>query len=537
MKANSIIDAKEKAKSYLNIGSENTDSHFKEALSLDNTNSSILFEYLKYLKIKDVSKFTIEKEKYKYFLDEDSCSKLGITYINHKDDISYLLDAVQKINSGDLLNVEVVRDALEKKYPKEDKEILEQTGDKRLNNLPLDDLNNDILFFLSIKIQIGKHLYLLADFELDLKNESQIFHFKNFTSYFKVYSVLLKYYLETNQRLLLFNLSNILDLQDYFQGETESMTRLNYYIDQIKINDEKLKQYSGVLYKQLINCRGENYPMKKFMDEYKPLFFETIEKILKSNCVKDLVGTLRDHYNDKDNIISINDNFINYIKNSIIFFPFCCYDTYGLTLTLNGKIMINNEFRKGMKGSYEVKNLYNFTIWIITAIHEAIGHFLKDYFYYLTNFNISEKSPKDTSKEDKKQIKEGEEEEEEEDSSSEGEGGRLVETYLFLETNLFYLCDILYILDISNWKKNVTDFAKYFNSNVRTKIIKGKKQLINGLNLSEECITLISKFGISKNELNSFKSDTGFRFKKAAYNPFIFLSERKCISHKNKLIK
>ena len=101
MKANSIIDAKEKAKSYLNIGSENTDSHFKEALSLDNTNSSILFEYLKYLKIKDVSKFTIEKEKYKYFLDEDSCSKLGITYINHKDDISYLLDAVQKINSGD----------------------------------------------------------------------------------------------------------------------------------------------------------------------------------------------------------------------------------------------------------------------------------------------------------------------------------------------------------------------------------------------------------------------------------------------------
>ena len=92
-------------------------------------------------------------------------------------------------------------------------------------------------------------------------------------------------------------------------------------------------------------------------------------------------------------------------------------------------------------------------------------------------------------------------------------------------------------MDISNWKKNVTDFAKYFNSNVRTKIIKGKKQLINGLNLSEECIALISKFGISKNELNSFKSDTGFRFKKAAYNPFIFLSERKCISHKNKLIK
>ena len=99
------------------------------------------------LKNNNQSEFLNEEKKYKYFLDINSCFKLGISYINHKEDISYLLEAVQKISSDDLLNVKVVKDALEKKYPKEDKEILEQTGDKRLNNLPLDDLDIDILFF------------------------------------------------------------------------------------------------------------------------------------------------------------------------------------------------------------------------------------------------------------------------------------------------------------------------------------------------------------------------------------------------------
>ena len=93
-----------------------------------------------------------------------------------------------------------------KKYTKEDKEILEQTGDKRLNNIPLDDLDNDILFFLSIKIRLGKHLYSLAYFQLDLNDESQVLYFKKFASYFKIYSVILNHYLKTNERLLFFNL-------------------------------------------------------------------------------------------------------------------------------------------------------------------------------------------------------------------------------------------------------------------------------------------------------------------------------------------
>ena len=536
MKANSIIDAKKEAKSYLKQYLEKKDSSLKKALLLDNTNASIIFEYLYNLKNNNQSEFLNEEKKYKYFLDINSCFKLGISYINHKEDISYLLEAVQKISSDDLLNVKVVKDALEKKYTKEDKEILEQTGDKRLNNLPLDDLDNDILFFLSIKIRLGKHLYSLAYFQLDLNDESQVLYFKKFASYFKIYSVILNHYLKTNERLLLFNLVNILDLENYFISDIESLTRLNYYIDQIKISDENLRQHSGILYEKLIRYHDENYPMKKFMDAYKPLFFETMEKILKSNCVKELVGILKEYLNDKENIISIDDNYINYIKNNIIFFPICCKYTYGMTLTLNGKIMINNEYRTDFNEADNVVELFNFTIWIITVIHEAIGHFLKDYFYYLTNFIISEKSPKDTSKEDKNQLKEGEEEEEE-DSSFEDEGRRLIEKYLFSETDVFYLSDFLYILDINNWNKNVGDFARYFKSKKRTKIIKNKKILtdsLDSLNLSENCVALISKFGINKNELNSFKTNVGFRMKKTSHNPCIFLSERKCISHKKK---
>ena len=88
-----------------------------------------------------------------------------------------------------------------------------------------------------------------------------------------------------------------------------------------------------------------------------------------------------------------------------------------------------------------------------------------------------------------------------ESSNDSLEGGNIVEEYLFPNIKELYLCDILYILDITNWNKNSDDFSKFFSSNERKEIIKKgiKQNYISSL--SKELINFLSKFGINKNDL------------------------------------
>ena len=101
-----------------------------------------------------------------------------------------------------------------------------------------------------------------------------------------------------------------------------------------------------------------------------------------------------------------------------------------------------------------MNNYIIFFIWIVTGIHEAIGHFLKDYFSYLTKFVISEESASS-------------------DESSNGniEGGDLVEEFLFVNVKQLYSGDIFYILDKNNWNKSLSEFTSYFNSEERKKFL------------------------------------------------------------------
>ena len=124
---------------------------------------------------------------------------------------------------------------------------------------------------------------------------------------------------------------------------------------------------------------------------------------------------------------------------------------------------------------------------IITGLHEIIGHFLKDYYYYSTKFYISDKSP----------IK-GEESE---------EGGYLVEDYLFNGIQEINISDVLYILDIPNWDKNLDDFNKFFNSDLRENIIEKKTLDLNSFIISKECRKLLLNFNIQNNEIKEIRTD------------------------------
>ena len=524
MKENSIEDIQNTSKLFFEEYKKNNNLlSLKSALDMDNTNSLYIFEYLSYLKQANQQKFLEELKKYKFFLDKDSCDKLGIQYINHKEDIINLINLLQSIDC-DVLDMAPLQNSLkiniQKYYPKEDKEIIDQKSEKRINNLPINNLENDIVLYLSIKIVLGRHLYSFVDFKFseDINTKkSEILQFKIAISYLKIYSEILKYHIMNNNRLLLFNLVNILDLDDYYFGESNILCRLNYFLKDLKLDEDKIKNLAGNLYSNLLNCSKNNYDIANIdLNEYKELFLETLENILKSNCIQQLVQRLKDHHKDTNNVITSGNNYtnyINYIKNNIIFFPFFNKKNFGLTITLNGKVIINDEFRS-IQLRPEQENLYNFCVWIVTGIHEVIGHFLKDYFYYLTKFVISENS--------------------DESSNGNGEGGNFVEELLFPNISQFYYGDIFYILDINNWNKNLDDFTSYFTSAERNKIIQEGFKPEDISNFSKELNELLSKFHIEKLLLFSNVAKVKISLKKIDSQVVLDLSERICVTKMKK---
>ena len=349
---------------------------------------------------------------------------------------------------------------------------------------------------------------------VDVKTQKK--YLTNFATFLKIYSEIIKYYLEKNEKILLFNLVNTLDQSTFYEYDTDSLERVKYYLKEIKFPEKDWESTTGVIYKSLIEIKVGS-EVNTFMENYKNLFFDVLGGILKSNCVRQLVQKLSDLHKDTNNIIHIDNKYIDYLKDNIIFFPFFTSNTYGITITLNGKIMINIDYRKA-KLSYQETKLYNFCVCIVTGIHESIGHFLKDYFYYLTDFLISDASPKIKIVGENNEI-------------VIDEGGDLVEELLFLSIRNFYIHDILYILDLKNWNKNLDDFVAYFKSKKRMKLINGKKSL-NSLNLSSECITLLSEFDIDEKSMQNFNTNQSLSFKKSYEQASFDLSEMKCLTHK-----
>ena len=119
MKADSFEEARKKSILFLKKFKENKNySDLESALNMDNTNSSIIYEYLSYLKQNNQHKFFDELKKYKFFLDKDSCDKLGTKYINHQEDIVNLINSFQNINSdnSDIISSKNDLDNILQKY-------------------------------------------------------------------------------------------------------------------------------------------------------------------------------------------------------------------------------------------------------------------------------------------------------------------------------------------------------------------------------------------------------------------------------------
>ena len=81
-----------------------------------------------------------------------------------------------------------------------------------------------------------------------------------------------------------------MNLCDYNYQDAPSLSRLNYYLSDMKLDDDKIKKLSGNLFDALLATRGDELSIvKEFMKDYEKLFFEILENILQSNCIKVLI--------------------------------------------------------------------------------------------------------------------------------------------------------------------------------------------------------------------------------------------------------
>ena len=512
-----ILTARDEAMNQLSLYiKEQKEEYLQKAFDLDNTNSTIIYYTLENLERNDKTSFEELSKKYKLFLNEGDAKKLNISYIDHKQDVLSIFNSIQSMDPSKPKDITILSNSLNKHYPKEHKAILELEGKNRINNIPL-NLYDDLTFFLKIKIKLGDDLYNFVDtlykgiVEPNDSNEGQIAvtFYKKLIPYLKVYTEIILFYINKNDRTLVYCLLSEVDFSRITLG---SKREVAYYINKMGVNFNEISKKTGFK----IDSAYYDFEEKiaKFTEDIKPLFFDTIEKILRSNCIKQLINKLVSHHKDDKNIITIDNNYINYIKNNVILHTFFDSDDFGFTNVVDGIIVINTRYNHVERLQENENQLFIFCLMIISAIHEIIGHFLKDYYYYSTHFYISDESP----------IKNGKKE----------EGGDLVEDYLFNKIREIYIYDVLYILDILNWDKNLDDFNQFFKNDLRAKMTKNGIDF-NSFKISNKCVDLLFKFNIQKSELYMIDTDISFVCrKKNENNRYMSLSNRRCSYDKKK---
>ena len=559
-----LTTAKNEAINSLNKYLESKEEKYlNKAFDLDNTNPKILYYYLENKK-KDQKVYDIYYKKHKFFLNEKFSSKLNEQYIDHKKDVIAILNSVKdkKIKPT---NIDSLVDCLTACYPREDMLNFGFNSQVKENNMPF-NIDDEHMYFLSLKTSLGAKLYNIIDNKLDEKdkNENKKEVFQESLCYLKILSKIFIYFIENNEKHLLYNIISFINFNDKQNANTD--TRLQYYLNLMKEDFNKIYEETGYnIFKYKVEI------ITNFIDEevnkLKNLYFELMEKILKSKCIKDVLNKIKEIQKDDNfNKIDINEDFVKYLKNNTIFFR--CFDEfeYGMTNVRELKTIINIDFRKTIL-EFKYTLLFNFCIWIITGLHEYIGHLLKQYYYYSSNFIISNESPKikiikniqkkekvekekekeknesgnlkekeekenDKSKidEEEKDEEEEEKDEEEEEDEEEYEEGFQVEKLLFGELEHIYFCDIMYILNIKNWEKNLNEFTAFFTSKKRRKKIKKKNPEYK---IDDECKIILSHFGIFENELSSIRSDASLKFRKEKLGQISMALPVKCATHKN----
>lgn len=190
-----------------------------------------------------------------------------------------------------------------------------------------------------------------------------------------------------------------------------------------------------------------------FFNKVKKLLFEYYQMIGKSNCLKTALIKYKEiiNYNSKKKAELDPEKSIKCLLTNIIFIPFFSSNHWGLTIPAFNLSFINIDVF-GIQDGLNFPDyifLFYFVKYIISFIHEPLGHNLKIFESFNNNLETPFNTPRSI-------------------EGNEGEvyeGGYLLEKLLF-GNNIEYLNieHVLFILNENNWSLGQETFLERFQA-------------------------------------------------------------------------
>ena len=451
------IEEYEKSKNTINFNP----NKLEKLISDNNTNQNVIFDYLMILKKNKDTKFEENLKKYSFLFDARNLRKLddrfnNKIFENYYDEKTNLTKFFENVINGYYDQYEDINAIISEIDYRDNIQIEIATpfincfSKEKYINCPIPISDNNLLFH-----------YLRVKFLQFLQNA---FQFKvTFQTFCKILlQTINKMTTENDPKMkskLLLEIICMISIYGFHAEEKELV--LNYYSHTQRI------QYDYYYYPMI------------FFSYIKNILFDYYRMIGNSNCLSTALIEYKmiiNHNSEKPAELDIK-NSIDYLIRNTIFIPFFSKNDWGITLPAFNISFINIDiFPIEKNNTYpDYSFLFFFIKYIISFIHEPIGHNLKIY----ESFNNNLQTPFDTPRiieNNKEKVY---------------EGGFLMEDLLINSIKNLNIEHVLFLLNENNWALDHKNFL------ARLKEIKEPKL--------EKCISLIETGTMNKKLFCLFK--------------------------------
>jgi len=438
-------------------------------ISQNKTNDEAIFDYLMILKNSKDPQYEEQLKKYAFLIDIKRLRKLDDRFNNDKykdyyDEKTNLISFLESVIDGDYDQynyVDIVISEIDFRHSIQMEIETPFNGnfnkDKYIN-CPI-SISDNYLFFHYLRVKFFR--FLQEAFE----NTDE---FKSFCEILlkKIETMTLENNSKKKTKLLIEILCMIII---YGFHEKKNQLILNYYSKSQKI-------YLNYYY----------YPIILFQS-IKDILFDYYYMIGNSKCLDTAIIEYKKVINsnsEKPAELNIK-NSINYLLRNTIFLPFFSNnDFWGITIPALNLSFVNIDIF-GLQQNYfnfpDYIFLFYFIKYIITLLHEPIGHNFKIYESYNTNLETPFDTPR--KKEGEKEIA--------------FEGGYLMEILLINSVEHINIEHVLFLLNENNWSLDHTTFLKKFKEIGDPKL----ENCMASIEQSEMIKRLFSLFKITKKSI------------------------------------
>ena len=438
-------------------------------ISQNKTNDEAIFDYLMILKNSEDPQYEEQLKKYAFLIDIKRLRKLDDRFNNDKykdyyDEKTNLISFLESVIDGDYDQynyVDIVISEIDFRHSIQMEIETPFNGnfnkDKYIN-CPI-SISDNYLFFHYLRVKFFR--FLQEAFE----NTDE---FKSFCEILlkKIETMTLENNSKKKTKLLIEILCMIII---YGFHEKKNQLILNYYSKSQKI-------YLNYYY----------YPIILFQS-IKDILFDYYYMIGNSKCLDTAIIEYKKVINsnsEKPAELNIK-NSINYLLRNTIFLPFFSNnDFWGITIPALNLSFVNIDIF-GLQQNYfnfpDYIFLFYFIKYIITLLHEPIGHNFKIYESYNTNLETPFDTPR--KKEGEKEIA--------------FEGGYLMEILLINSVEHINIEHVLFLLNENNWSLDHTTFLKKFKEIGDPKL----ENCMASIEQSEMIKRLFSLFKITKKSI------------------------------------